>query len=95
MREQCRGMEDGPRGDVYAERLDNRLHVFECVPNRIGVEGIAGYRLQLRILDRYACRRTRQRANAMTSEKRGLHRFESDASARAYDENFRRGQLPF
>jgi hypothetical protein len=46
-------------------------------------------------LDRYACRRTRQRANAMTSEKRGLHRFESDASARAYDENFRRGQLPF
>ena len=38
MREQCRGMEDGPRGDVYAERLDNRLHVFECVPNRIGVE---------------------------------------------------------
>ena len=43
MREQRRGLEDGPRGDVYAERLDNRLYVFECVPNRVGVEGDRRY----------------------------------------------------
>ena len=74
LREQRRALKERPRGDVDAERLDNHVDVSDCLMDRVAIESIAGHRLQTRILDGYACRRTRQRANAMASPKGSLDR---------------------
>ena len=76
------------RGDVDTERLDNRLDVLECSPDCVAIERVAGHLIEACIFDWHACRRTCQRANGVTGAKAGPHRFESDASAGAYDEHF-------
>src|SRR5262245_48531797 len=87
-REKRRRFDDGSKGDVDTERLDSHVDAFECIPNRATFERVARKLLQVRILDRYACRRTRQSTDFMTAAKGSLHRFKSDATAGANDENF-------
>jgi hypothetical protein len=55
----------------------------------------AGNRRTTRILDGYACRRPRQRANTLASAEGSLHCLKSDAAAGANDEKFRHGAPTF
>ena len=71
------------------------IALFECVPDRVAIESVAGNLLQTRILDGYACRRPRECTNAMASVNRGSYGLKSDATAGAHDEKFRHRPLPF
>ena len=86
-REERCTFEDQPRREVNAERLDNHVDVLECVPDRVAIERVARHLIEVCILDWYACRRTRQGANAVAGAKRGPHRFKSDTAAGTNDED--------
>ena len=64
------------------ESLDNHVDDLECVSDRIGIERVARHLIEARILDSYACCRTRQYANAVTGAKRGAHRFKPENRSR-------------
>jgi hypothetical protein len=86
LRKQRRSLEDGPRHDVNAKALDDRVHALQGVLDRAAIERVSGHLLQGWILNSYACRRTCQRTNAVTGEKGSLYSLKSDATAGAYDE---------
>ena len=90
MREQCRALEDGPRRDVNAERLDHYTCVLECLTDRVAIESITRHLIQARILDWYTCRRPRQGTNIVAGAKRGFYRFKSNATAGANDKDLGR-----
>ena len=86
-REEFRAFEDQPRREIHTEGLDHHVDFPEYVPDRTGVERVARHLIEVCILDRYGCGRTRQSPNAVAGAKRSPHRFESDAVAGTYDEN--------
>ena len=86
-REESCAFEDQPRREVHTEGLDHHVDVPKYVPDRVGIERVARYLIEVCILDLYAPGRTRQGTNAVPSTKRGPCRFESDAVAGTYDKN--------
>src|SRR5213592_2776352 len=66
--------------------LDDHVPALEGVLDRAAIERVPGHLLQGWILNRYACRRTCQRTNAVTGGKCRLYRFKSDATAGSNDE---------
>ena len=72
----------------HAEGLDYHVDVPEYVPDRIGIERVARYLIEVCILYWYARGRARQGPNTVAGAERGPYRFKSDAVAGTYDEDF-------
>lgn len=79
MRKEGCAFEDGPRGDVNAECLDNHVDVFECFSDRVAIKRVSRHFIEVRILDWHTCRGTCQCADTVAGAERGFHRFKSDA----------------